>query len=63
LVLSKHKHIDDAAERAIKKHQQLLHGKVLELVLGEMVATDGVHETRQKLKWYYNHLEEFDNGF
>lgn len=60
--MSNHKHIDDAGERAIKKHNQLLQAKVLELVLGEMVATDGVHETREKLKWYYDHLEEFDNG-
>lgn len=54
--------LDKAVKAAIKKHNQLLHAKVLELVLGEMVATDGVHETRKKLKWYYDHLEEFDNG-
>ena len=59
--MSSHKHIDDAAERAIKKHQQLLHAKTLELLLGNMVAMDGVHEVRQKLKWYYDHLDEFVN--
>jgi hypothetical protein len=37
-----------------------MHNKVLELVLGDMIAMDTVHEVRQKLKWWYDHLEEFD---
>lgn len=56
------KNLDRAVQQAIEKHQKLLHSKVLELVLGEMVAMDGVRETREKLMWYYNHLAEFDNG-
>lgn len=52
---------DDIAKRAVDKHQRLLHSKVLELVLGDMVAIDGVHETRKKLIWYWEHLAEFDN--
>ena len=54
--------LDKAAKSAVDKHQRLLHSKTLELVLGSMIALDGVHATRQKLMWYYKHLEEFDNG-
>lgn len=53
--------LDRAARLAIDKHQRLLHNKVLELVLGDMIAKDGVHRVREKLKWWYDHLEEFDN--
>ena len=56
----KKKSIEDAAKKAIEKHQRLLHAKVLELVLGDMVAMDGVSATRKKLKWYYDHLREFE---
>lgn len=55
------KNLDNAVKKAIEKHQRLLHSKVLELVLGEMIAMDGVTQTRQKLLWYYEHLAEFDN--
>jgi hypothetical protein len=52
--------LDRAAKLAIEKHQRLMHNKVLELVLGDMIAMDTVHEVRQKLKLWYDHLEEFD---
>jgi len=53
--------IEKLAKLAIEKHQRLLHSKTLELLLGDMVALDGVRKTREKLKWYYDHLAEFDN--
>lgn len=53
--------IEKLAKLAIEKHQRLLHNKTLELLLGDMVALDGVRKTREKLKWYYEHLAEFDN--
>jgi hypothetical protein len=53
--------IERKAKLAIDKHQRLLHSKTLELLLGDMIAKDGVHSVRQKLMWYYEHLEEFDN--
>lgn len=56
------KNLDDIAKLAIEKHQRLLYSKVLELVLGEMIAIDGISHTRDRLLWYYNHLAEFDNG-
>lgn len=52
---------DKRAEQAIAKHQRLLYNKTLELVLGELIRMDGVSNVRDKLKWYYDHLEEFDN--
>lgn len=58
----KKKSIDDLAKEAVENHQRLLHAKVLELVLGEMVELDGINSVRKKLKWYYDHLKEFDNG-
>ena len=58
----KKKSIDDLAKKALENHQRLLHAKVLELVLGEMVELDGISSVRKKLKWYYDHLKEFDNG-
>lgn len=54
------KKLDEIAEEAVKRHQQLLYNKVLELALGEMVAMEGISETRRKLLWYYEHLAEFD---
>lgn len=54
------KNLDDIAKKAIERHQQLLYSKVLELALGEMVALEGISETRKKLLWYYEHLAEFD---
>lgn len=53
--------IERLTKLAIEKHQRLLHSKTLELLLGNMVALDGVKKTREKLKWYYDHLAEFDN--
>jgi hypothetical protein len=58
----KKKTLDDLAEEAIIKHRRLLQDKVLELVLGEMISMDSVNATRKKLKWWYDHLKEFDNG-
>lgn len=54
--------IDRAAARAIDRHERLLHHKTLELLLGSMVARQGIHETRKQLLWYARHLKEFDNG-
>ena len=53
--------LDKAAKTAVAKHQRLLHHKVLELVLGDMIAQEGIHSVREKLMWYYLHLAEFDN--
>lgn len=53
---------DERSEQAVAKHQRLLYNKTLELTLGELIRMDGVHNVREKLKWYYDHLEEFDNG-
>ncbi len=52
---------DEIAKQAVAKHQRLLYNKTLELTLGELIRMDGVHNVREKLKWYYDHLEEFDN--
>jgi len=54
------KELNEAATKAVEKHQRLLHSKVLELVLGDMIAMDGVHLARERLRWYYDHLAEFD---
>ena len=51
--------INRAAERAIDKHERLLHHKTLELLLGSMVARSGIDEVRRLLLWYVNKLEEF----
>jgi hypothetical protein len=56
----KKKTLDELAKEAIIKHQRLLHDKVLELVLGDMIALNGVKATREKLKWWYDHLREFE---
>jgi hypothetical protein len=54
------KDLDERGEKAIAKHQRLLHHKVLELVLGDMCRDEGIHSVREKLLWYYFHLAEFD---
>jgi hypothetical protein len=51
--------LDRAAERAIDKHERLLHLKTMELLLGSMVARQGVKETRKLLLQYAKHLREF----
>jgi hypothetical protein len=51
--------INRAAERAIDKHERLLHHKTLELLLGSMVARSSVREVRRTLLWYARHLREF----
>ena len=48
-----------AAERAIDRHQELLHAKTLELLLGAMVARQGVREVRRTLLWYARRLKWF----
>lgn len=55
------KELDKKADEAIWLHQQLLYDKTMELVLGEMVRTLGVKQTRAKLKVWLNHLGEFEN--
>lgn len=55
-----HEHLNKKGEEAVAKHQRLLHHKVLELVLGDMVRDEGIHAVREKLLWYYFHLAEFD---
>ena len=51
--------LDRAAQSAIDRHERLLHAKVLELVLGSMVAWSGVREVRRLLLWYARRLREF----
>lgn len=51
--------IDRAATRAIDRHERLLQLKVMELLLGSMVARIGVKETRKLLLRYARHLREF----
>lgn len=51
--------IDHAAERAIDKHERLLQMKTMELLLGSMIARQGVKETRKILLQYSRHLREF----
>jgi hypothetical protein len=51
--------LDKQAERAIDKHERLLHLKTMELLLGSMVARQGVKETRKLLLHYARHLREF----
>ena len=50
------KTLDQLSDEAIAKHRRLLSDKVLELTLGEMIYMDGVKATREKLKWWYDHL-------
>lgn len=51
--------VDRAVERALDRHERLLHLKTLELLLGSMVRRSGVREVRRKLLWYARHLREF----
>lgn len=50
---------DKNAEEAVKKHRRLLHLKVLELVLGDLVRDDGVKKTQALLIWYAKRLRDF----
>lgn len=51
--------IDDYAEKVVMERRRLLHLKVLELVLGDMVRDEGVKEVRKKLVWYARQLKHF----
>lgn len=51
--------LDRAAQAAVERHTRLLHHKTLELVLGAMVAQDGVDKTRRILEWYLSQLEDY----
>lgn len=51
--------LDDFAEKVVVERRRLLHLKVLELVLGDMVRDDGVSEVRKKLIWYARQLKYF----
>lgn len=51
--------LDTAALKAIDKHERLLHHKTLELLLGPMIARQGVKATRAQLLGYARHLREF----
>lgn len=51
--------LNHAAERAIDKHERLLQLKTMELLLGSMIARQGVKETRKLLLHYSRHLREF----
>lgn len=51
--------LDAAARKAVERHQRLLHHKTLELVLGAMVAMDGIARTRRILEWYLRQLEDY----
>lgn len=48
-----------AAEKAVDRHDALLHSKVLELLLGAMVSRQGVYEVRRLLLWYARGLKWF----
>lgn len=51
--------LDRAAEIAKDKHERLLQQKTLELLLGSMIARQGVKETRRLLLQHTRHLREF----
>ena len=51
--------LDRAARAAVERHARLLHHKTLELVLGAMVAQDGIDKTRRILEWYLSQLEDY----
>lgn len=51
--------INELGAIAIDKHERLLHLKTMELLLGSMVARQGVKETRKLLLQYARHLREF----
>jgi hypothetical protein len=54
-----HEDIDRKAQLAIDKHERLLQLKTMELLLGSMVARQGIKETRRLLLQYARHLREF----
>ena len=54
-----HKEIEEAGQRAAKKMKILLQHKTLELLLHDMVAVQGLSETRDILKWWHERLDEF----
>jgi hypothetical protein len=51
--------LTEAALLAIDKHERLLHHKTLELLLGSMIARQGIKETRRTILGYARHLREF----
>lgn len=52
--------IERLAQQAVAKHRRLLHLKTMELLLGDMIRTMGVTETRKLLTRYLCDLGEFD---
>ena len=54
-----HEEIDEAGKRAAKKMRILLQHKTLELLLHDMVAVQGLKETRDVLLWWHERLDEF----
>lgn len=55
----RNKGIEKKAEELKKKYKILLQHKTLELLLHDMVAVQGLHETREVLKWWHERLDEF----
>ena len=55
----RNKGIEKKAEELKKKYKILLQHKTLELLLHDMVAVQGLHETREVLKWWHARLDEF----
>lgn len=51
--------LNNRALEAIDKHERLLHLKTMELLLGSMIARQGVKETRRLLLQYARDLREF----
>jgi hypothetical protein len=51
--------LDRAAREAVERHDRLLHHKVLELVLGAMVAMDGVKSVRKVLLQIVRNLKYY----
>lgn len=54
-----HQHIDDAAERAIMRRRLAKLDSLLELVIEDLVALDGVKEVRKRLLNYARRMREF----
>lgn len=53
------RNINNAAASAIEKRRRSKLNSVLELVLEDLIALDGVRDVRAKLLWYARHLREF----
>lgn len=51
--------INDVAASAIERRRRAKLNSVLELVLEDLIAMDGVRGVRAKLLWYARHLREF----